>query len=163
MHPGFIDPHVHVVHGTCRGIFGDALGESPRTVNFADWKADVRPREEHAAAVFAGLEMLHNGFTCFIEPGTVFDCDAVAAATEQVRGDIIRQLHLHEPEVFLASFNRPNLNYTIVPKAKAAKAAKPVKAAKPKKGKATRRKRAAKEKPVEKAPSGETATAAASS
>ena len=84
VHPGFIDPHVHVVHGTCRGIFGDALGESPRTVNFADWKADVRPREEHAAAVFAGLEMLHNGFTCFIEPGTVFDCDAVAAATEQV-------------------------------------------------------------------------------
>ena len=84
VHPGFIDPHVHVVHGTCRGIFGDALGEAPRKVNFADWKADVRPREEHAAAVFAGLEMLHNGFTCFIEPGTVFDCDAVAAATEQV-------------------------------------------------------------------------------
>src|SRR5258708_3981392 len=84
VHPGFIDPHVHVVHGTCRGIFGDALGEAPRTVNFADWKADVRPREECAAAVFAGLEMLHNGFTCFIEPGTVFDCDAVAAATEQV-------------------------------------------------------------------------------
>jgi len=84
VHPGFIDPHVHIVHGTCRGIFGDALGEAPRKVNFADWKADVRPREEHAAAVFAGLEMLHNGFTCFIEPGTVFDCDAVAAATEQV-------------------------------------------------------------------------------
>jgi 5-methylthioadenosine/S-adenosylhomocysteine deaminase len=84
VHPGFIDPHVHVVHGTCRGIFGDALGEAPRKVNFADWKADVRPREEYAAAVFAGLEMLHNGFTCFVEPGTVFDCDAVAAATEQV-------------------------------------------------------------------------------
>ena len=84
VHPGFIDPHVHVVHGTCRGIFGDALGDAPRQVNFADWKADVRPKEEHAAAVFAGLEMLRNGFTCYIEPGTVFDCDAVAAATEQV-------------------------------------------------------------------------------
>ncbi len=84
VHPGFIDPHVHIVHGTCRGIFGDALGDAPRAVNFADWKADVRPKEEHAAAVFAGLEMLHNGFTCFIEPGTVFDCDAVADATEQV-------------------------------------------------------------------------------
>jgi cytosine/adenosine deaminase-related metal-dependent hydrolase len=84
VHPGFIDPHVHIVHGTCRGIFGDALGDAPRRVNFADWKADVRPKEEHAAAVFAGLEMLHNGFTCYIEPGTVFDCDAVAAATEQV-------------------------------------------------------------------------------
>jgi 5-methylthioadenosine/S-adenosylhomocysteine deaminase len=84
VHPGLIDPHVHIVHGTCRGIFGDALGNARRKVNFADWKADVRPREEHAAAVFAGLEMLHNGFTCYVEPGTVFDCDAVAAATEQV-------------------------------------------------------------------------------
>jgi len=84
VHPGLIDPHVHIVHGTCRGIFGDALGDTRRKVNFADWKADVRPREEHAATVFAGLEMLHNGFTCYVEPGTVFDCDAVAAATEQV-------------------------------------------------------------------------------
>jgi ATP-dependent DNA helicase RecQ len=41
-----------------------------------------------------------------------------ATATEQVRGDIIDQLHLREPEVFLASFNRPNLSYTILPKAK---------------------------------------------
>jgi ATP-dependent DNA helicase RecQ len=39
-----------------------------------------------------------------------------ATATEQVRGDIIRQLELPEPEVFLASFNRPNLSYSIVPK-----------------------------------------------
>ena len=42
-----------------------------------------------------------------------------ATATEQVRGDIIKQLHLREPEVFLASFNRPNLSYTVLPKAKA--------------------------------------------
>jgi 5-methylthioadenosine/S-adenosylhomocysteine deaminase len=84
VHPGLIDPHVHIVHGTCRGIFGDPLGDAQLAVNFADWKADVRPREEHAAAVFAGLEMLHNGFTCYVEPGTVFDCDAVAEATEQV-------------------------------------------------------------------------------
>ncbi len=43
-----------------------------------------------------------------------------ATATEQVRGDIRTQLHLHEPEVFVASFNRPNLNYTILPKVRAA-------------------------------------------
>jgi ATP-dependent DNA helicase RecQ len=42
-----------------------------------------------------------------------------ATATEQVRGDIVRQLQLHDPEVFLASFNRPNLSYTILPKSKA--------------------------------------------
>ncbi len=42
-----------------------------------------------------------------------------ATATAQVREDIIRQLHLPEPEVFLASFNRPNLTYHVMPKNKA--------------------------------------------
>ena len=43
-----------------------------------------------------------------------------ATATEQVRGDITTQLRLHEPEIFIASFNRPNLNYSVLPKRKAA-------------------------------------------
>jgi ATP-dependent DNA helicase RecQ len=43
-----------------------------------------------------------------------------ATATEQVRNDIRTQLHLHEPEDFVASFNRPNLNYSVLPKSKAA-------------------------------------------
>jgi ATP-dependent DNA helicase RecQ len=40
-----------------------------------------------------------------------------ATATERVRKDIIRQLQLREPTVFVASFNRSNLNYRVVPKA----------------------------------------------
>ncbi|MDE0312400.1 MAG: DNA helicase RecQ [Caldilineaceae bacterium] len=39
-----------------------------------------------------------------------------ATATEQVREDIVKQLHLQQPEQFVASFNRPNLNYTVLPK-----------------------------------------------
>jgi ATP-dependent DNA helicase RecQ len=39
-----------------------------------------------------------------------------ATATERVRADIIGQLHLREPSVFVASFNRPNLTYRVVPK-----------------------------------------------
>lgn len=41
-----------------------------------------------------------------------------ATATERVRNDIASQLGLRDPEVFVASFNRPNLNYTVVPKKK---------------------------------------------
>ena len=39
-----------------------------------------------------------------------------ATATERVRSDIIQQLHLREPRCYVASFNRPNLTYRVVPK-----------------------------------------------
>lgn len=39
-----------------------------------------------------------------------------ATATERVRGDIARQLRLHEPSVHVASFNRSNLFYAVRPK-----------------------------------------------
>src|SRR5436189_5182574 len=40
-----------------------------------------------------------------------------ATATERVRVDIIKQLQLREPHCYVASFNRPNLAYRVVPKA----------------------------------------------
>ena len=42
-----------------------------------------------------------------------------ATATERVRTDIVKQLHLREPACFVASFNRPNLTYRVVPRSKA--------------------------------------------
>lgn len=36
-----------------------------------------------------------------------------ATATEQVREDIVSQLNLHKGRVFLSSFNRPNLRYSV--------------------------------------------------
>jgi ATP-dependent DNA helicase RecQ len=41
-----------------------------------------------------------------------------ATATERVRGDIVKQLHLRDPRCYVASFNRPNLTYRVVPKTK---------------------------------------------
>ncbi|MEO7099721.1 MAG: RecQ family ATP-dependent DNA helicase, partial [Luteolibacter sp.] len=43
-----------------------------------------------------------------------------ATATERVREDIVKQLELENPARFLASFNRPNLKYQVIPKAGAA-------------------------------------------
>jgi ATP-dependent DNA helicase RecQ len=42
-----------------------------------------------------------------------------ATATERVRTDIVQQLHLREPRCYVASFNRPNLTYRVVPKSPA--------------------------------------------
>src|SRR5258705_10451900 len=39
-----------------------------------------------------------------------------ATATERVRGDIIKELKLRDPRAYVASFNRPNLTYRVIPK-----------------------------------------------
>jgi ATP-dependent DNA helicase RecQ len=39
-----------------------------------------------------------------------------ATATERVRDDIITHLKLRDPAIFVASFNRPNLSYKVMPK-----------------------------------------------
>lgn len=84
VHPGFIDAHNHVVHGTCRGIFTSAAASVNEPVTFADWKAGVTPGDENIATQLAGLEMLRHGFTTVIEPGTAFDIGAIAEGAEAV-------------------------------------------------------------------------------
>ncbi|MDE0142445.1 MAG: amidohydrolase family protein [Caldilineaceae bacterium] len=84
VHPGFIDAHNHIVHTTCRGVFGNIHDVDASTIKFADWKADVTAQDESAATAMAALEMLQSGFTMFIEPGTLFSTDAAAAAVERV-------------------------------------------------------------------------------
>jgi ATP-dependent DNA helicase RecQ len=39
-----------------------------------------------------------------------------ATATERVRADILKQLNLRDPGVYVASFDRPNLTYRVIPK-----------------------------------------------
>src|SRR6185503_10995320 len=41
-----------------------------------------------------------------------------ATATPKVQSDIIKNLDLHEPHIYISSFNRPNLYYEIQPKIK---------------------------------------------
>ena len=48
-------------------------------------------------------------------PGVPF-LALTATATERVREDIVEQLHLKQPARFVASFNRSNLSYSVLPK-----------------------------------------------
>ncbi len=85
VHPGYVDAHLHVNAQTCRGFFrGDASKGGGRGPNYADWKAALTPEDENAAAGLACIEMLRHGITTFVEPGSAFDPDAVAEATEAV-------------------------------------------------------------------------------
>ena len=84
VHPGFIDAHNHIVHTSCRGIFSSYHDAESLPVNFADWKASVTDADEAAATTMARIEMLRNGFTMFIEPGSLFSTEAAAEAVERV-------------------------------------------------------------------------------
>lgn len=84
VHPGFIDAHNHIVHTSCRRVFGSIHDTSSSPINFADWKAGVSEADEAAATALACVEMLRCGFTMFIEPGSLFSTAAAAAAIEQV-------------------------------------------------------------------------------
>ena len=41
-----------------------------------------------------------------------------ATATPKVQSDILKNLGMHKPEIFISSFNRPNLFYEVLPKRK---------------------------------------------
>ena len=84
VHPGLIDAHNHIVHTSCRGVFGNIHDTGSSPANFADWKAGVTEADEAAATALACLEMLRCGFTMFIEPGSLFSTEAAAAAIERV-------------------------------------------------------------------------------
>jgi cytosine/adenosine deaminase-related metal-dependent hydrolase len=85
VHPGLIDGHYHVtMHGT-RGAMSDdpskpALGGASGISPYGQWFNAMTAEDEYASAQHASLEMLANGYTCFLEAGTVFETDAVAEA-----------------------------------------------------------------------------------
>ena len=69
----------------------------------SEWGHDFRPEYRQLAKLRAALP-------------DVPAMAVTATATERVRADIVAHLKLREPEIFVASFNRPNLTYRVVPK-----------------------------------------------
>jgi ATP-dependent DNA helicase RecQ len=69
----------------------------------SEWGHDFRPD-------YRNLKALRQNFP------SVPVIALTATATKPVREDIVTQLGLQKPEIFISSFNRPNLTYTIQPK-----------------------------------------------
>lgn len=78
LHPGLIEPHFHIVVTTCRGLFFEPVGGPRPKFNYADWKAALAPEDEKASTRLSCLELMRQGYTMVVEPGTAFDTDAVA-------------------------------------------------------------------------------------
>lgn len=73
----------------------------------SEWGHDFRPEYRRLRELRAALPQV---------PAIAL----TATATPRVREDIVTQLGLHQPAIFVASFNRPNLNYHVEPKQDAA-------------------------------------------
>ena len=61
-------------------VFGREIVMVGTDQYYAAWYHVMSPEDEHAGAQISGLELLRSGVTCFMEPGTAFDTDAVADA-----------------------------------------------------------------------------------
>ncbi len=68
-----------------------------------EWGHDFRPEYRQIAALRKHL------------PCVPFMA-LTATATGRVRTDIVEQLHMEDARCYVASFNRPNLTYRVVPK-----------------------------------------------
>ncbi len=69
----------------------------------SEWGHDFRPD-------YRNLKLLRSKFP------TIPLVALTATATEEVRKDIVKQLNLKNPQIFISSFNRPNLSYEVLPK-----------------------------------------------
>jgi 5-methylthioadenosine/S-adenosylhomocysteine deaminase len=90
VHPGFFDCHAHVTLHTTRGAFPDSPSEAEYMAYYTRWMNALEPEDEYASALLAYLEMLSNGITCFLEPGTAFEPNAPAEAALRIgiRGSV---------------------------------------------------------------------------
>jgi 5-methylthioadenosine/S-adenosylhomocysteine deaminase len=90
VHPGQVEAHAHITLHTTRGALADSPSEAQSQDNFTTWMQAVGDEDEYASTLLAGTEMLRNGVTCFLEPGTAYEPDAVAAAAQRIgiRGSV---------------------------------------------------------------------------
>jgi 5-methylthioadenosine/S-adenosylhomocysteine deaminase len=90
VHPGLVEAHAHMTLHTTRGALPDSQSEADAQDSFTTWMEVVDDDDEYASTLLGGLEMLRNGVTCFLEPGTAYEPDAVARAAQRLglRGSV---------------------------------------------------------------------------
>ena len=89
VHPGYIDLHYHSSNHIVSKMVIDGPAYSEDTgpwagAAFSRLGQFAREEEMYAAALLAGLDMVRNGYTMYMEPGTAEYPDDIAAACEAV-------------------------------------------------------------------------------
>ncbi|MFG2041360.1 amidohydrolase family protein [Dactylosporangium sp. NPDC048998] len=85
VHPGLIEAHLHASYQLFRGALPDQMPEDETFDSFESvFYNQVRDEDEYLSVALAGVEMIRNGTTCFLEAGTILSPDSGAAAAEHV-------------------------------------------------------------------------------
>jgi ATP-dependent DNA helicase RecQ len=102
------------------------LYAAPERLMLDDWKVNLRSWKVAALAIDEAHCISEWGHDFRPEYRQLADLRSLlpnvpvmaltATATARVRDDIINHLHLCNPAIFVASFNRPNLSYHVAPK-----------------------------------------------
>jgi cytosine/adenosine deaminase-related metal-dependent hydrolase len=79
--PGFFNGHMHISYAhPVRGIFPDDVAD--RLVTVFQLQSEMTEEEEYYTSLLAIVELLKNGNTCFVDPGTTKFPDACMQAYE---------------------------------------------------------------------------------
>lgn len=99
--PGFIDSHVHLSEELSRSLFPDCLNTRAWVFNWGKpYYSAVNERDEHVSALVAGIEMIRNGTTCFLEMGAQNEPGPVIEAIDRlgIRGITGRHAADNKPD-----------------------------------------------------------------
>ncbi len=78
VHPGYIDPHLHLMSVPFHSLSIDPDGTSATQISYSSVKSETDDRSAAAFAATTALTCLKKGYTLIVEPGTLFETDAFA-------------------------------------------------------------------------------------
>lgn len=86
IHPGLIDTHFHLTSAFIHmaPLSFDYSSHASTELNYTNLKIVSDDDSTAAAATAQAVALLRRGFTCFAEPGTVFETDAFSESIERV-------------------------------------------------------------------------------
>jgi 5-methylthioadenosine/S-adenosylhomocysteine deaminase len=79
-----IDAHCHVTLQTTRGALPEMSSHGNDPSPFDIWLDAIEPEDEYVSTLHGALEMVRNGFTGFMDPGTAYEPSAVSEAATAV-------------------------------------------------------------------------------
>ena len=83
--PGFVDAHIHLSEQLSRSLFPDCMNTRAWVFNWGKpYYSAVDEDDEYLSALVAGIEMIRNGTTCFLDMGAQNDPARVVEAIDEI-------------------------------------------------------------------------------